>query len=107
MNQQQMMAQIARMQQQVQQAQAEIAAAVVTGTAGGGMVTVTASGDGEIRSVSISPDCVDRDDVAMLEDLVFAAMSDVQRAAAQLQADKMGPITGGLGTMGSGLGLGL
>lgn len=105
MNQQQMMRQLAQMQQAMQQAQAEIAATEVTGTAGGGMVTATATGNGELRSITIDPAAVDRDDVELLEDMVVAAVNEARRAGEALQNEKLGAVTGGLGKLAGGLGM--
>ena len=101
-----LMRQMQRMQQDMEDAQATLAAQTVEGSAGGGMVTATATGSGELRSVSISPDVVDPDDVEMLEDLVVAAVTEALRAAQDLQAQSMGSVTGGLdlGALGGLLG---
>src|SRR4051794_34550699 len=94
---QQIMKQAQKMQQQVAQAQAELAEAEVTGTAGGGLVTVTATGLGEFKSIKIDPEAVDPDDVETLEDLILAALHNVAEAVRELTDAKMGPATGGLG----------
>jgi hypothetical protein len=101
-----LMRQMQRMQQDMSDAQAALAAQTVEGSAGGGMVKATASGNGELRAVSISPDVVDPDDVEMLEDLVVAAVTEALRAAQELQAESMGSVTGGvdLGSLGGLLG---
>jgi nucleoid-associated protein EbfC len=104
-NMQQLMKQAQKMQEQLQVAQAELAAAEVTGTAGGGLVTVTLTGGGEITAVRIDPRAVDPDDVETLQDLVVAAARDAHRAAGELAEQKMGPVTGGLGGGLGGLGL--
>ncbi|MEP6599161.1 MAG: YbaB/EbfC family nucleoid-associated protein [Actinomycetota bacterium] len=101
---QQLMKQAQKMQQQLATAQAELADAEVTGSAGGGLVTATVTGSGELRALAISPDAVDADDVETLQDLIVAAVRDATRAANELAADKMGPLTGGAGGLG-GLGL--
>jgi DNA-binding YbaB/EbfC family protein len=94
---QQIMKQAQKMQQQVAQAQGELAAAEVTGTAGGGLVTVVVTGLGEFKSVKIDPKAVDADDVETLEDLVLAALLNGAEAVRALTEEKMGPATGGLG----------
>jgi nucleoid-associated protein EbfC len=96
-NMQQIMKQAQKMQQQVAQAQAELAEAEVTGTAGGGLVTVTVTGLGEFKSIRIDPKAVDPDDVETLEDLVLAAIHNGAEAVRELAEEKMGPATGGLG----------
>ncbi len=101
---QQLMKQAQKMQQQLASAQAELADAEVSGTAGGGLVTATVSGAGELKAVTISPAAVDPDDIETLQDLVVAAVRDANRAAAALAEEKMGPLTGGAAGLG-GLGL--
>ncbi len=102
-NMQQLMKQAQKMQQQMLAAQQELAETEVSGTAGGGLVTAVVTGAGEVVSVKIDPRAVDPDDVESLEDLVVAAIRDASRAAQEMAADKMGPVTGGLGgLMGPG-----
>ena len=97
---QQLMKQALEMQQQLAAAQAQLAEAEVTGTAGGGLVSATMTGSGELTALTISPEAVDPDDVETLEDLVLAALRDAAQAAADLQTETMGPVTGGLGGLG-------
>jgi len=92
------------MQRQMMAAQEELAATEVTGSAGGGLVTATVSGSGELQSLTIDASVVDPDDVETLQDLVVAAVRDANRAASELAAEKMGPLAGGAGGLG-GLGL--
>lgn len=99
-NMQQLMKQAQRMQQQMVTAQQELAEAQLTGTAGGGLVTATVTGSGEVLAVKIDPKAVDPDDVESLEDLVVAAIRDGARAAAELAEQKMGPLTQGMGGLG-------
>jgi hypothetical protein len=99
---QQLLKQAMEMQQQLAAAQAELATAEVTGTAGGGLVSATMTGSGELTALTIAPEVVDPDDVETLQDLVVAAVRDASRAAGELAATTMGPVTGGLG---GGLGL--
>jgi nucleoid-associated protein EbfC len=99
-NLQQLMKQAQKMQQQLAEAQAELAEAEVTGTSGGGLVTVTISGAGEVKSVKIDPKAVDPDDVETLEDLVLAAVHNANDAVRKLTEQKMGPVTGGMGGLG-------
>ena len=105
MNQQQMLRQVQQMQAAMAQAQQEIAATEVTGSAGGGMVTATVTGNGDLKAIKIDPGAVDPDDVEMLEDLVVAAVTEARRNAEQLAQEKMGAITGGLGDLMGGMGL--
>ena len=97
---QQLMKQAQKMQQDMLAAQAELAEAEVTGTAGGGLVSATVSGSGELRTVTIDPSVVDPDDVETLQDLVVAAVRDANRAAQELASERMGPLTQGLGGLG-------
>ncbi|MCW2528882.1 MAG: uncharacterized protein JWM76_3742 [Pseudonocardiales bacterium] len=96
----QLMKQAQKMQAQLAEAQAELAAAQVDGSSGGGLVRAKITGDGELVSVSIDPSVVDPDDVETLEALVVAAIRDAQRAKDELAAEKMGPLSGGLGGLG-------
>ncbi|GAA2647383.1 YbaB/EbfC family nucleoid-associated protein [Dactylosporangium fulvum] len=104
-NLQQMMKQAQKMQQQMVAAQAEIAEAELTGTAGGGLVTAVVRGTGEVVSIKIDPKVVDADDIETLEDLIVAALHNASQAAKDLTEEKMGPLTAGLGGLGGGLGL--
>ncbi len=99
-NMQQLMKKAQKMQQQVAAAQAELAEVTVTGTAGGGLVTATVSGAGELMALEISPTAVDADDLETLQDLIVAAVRDASRAANALAEETMGPLTGGLGIPG-------
>ncbi len=100
----QMLKQLQKMQQQVQQAQDKLAEEVVEGSAGGGVVTARVTGDGMVESVSIDPDAVDPDDAEMLGDLVTAAVNEGLRKAKDLAAERLGNATGGLG-LPPGLGI--
>ncbi len=68
----------------------------MTGTAGGGMVTVEADGKGQIRRVKLDPRVVSGGDVEMLEDLIVVAVTEAQQQAAALAQGEMGKLTGGL-----------
>ena len=105
-NMQQMLAQVQKMQQDMVAAQEQLKHETVQASAGGGMVTVTATGDLEIKAIRIDPDAVDPEDVDMLSDMVLAAVNEALRAAQELAANKLGGVTGGLdpGMLG-GLGL--
>jgi DNA-binding YbaB/EbfC family protein len=103
-NMQQLLKQAQKMQEELAAAQAELAAAEVTGTAGGGLVTATLTGGGELTALTIDPKAVDPDDVETLQDLIVAAVRDAHRAVGELAAEKMGPVTGGMGGLGDSLG---
>ena len=94
-----------KMQEQLMAAQAELATTEVLGQAGNGLVQVTSTAAGEVREVRIDPKVVDPEDVETLQDLIVGALQDAARAAQQLQAEKMGPLAGGLGDAAGGLGL--
>jgi hypothetical protein len=94
---QEIMKQAQQMQQQLMSAQQELADSEVTGSAGGGLVTATVSGTGELKSLAIDPKAVDPTDVETLQDLVVAAVRDANRAVSELAQQKMGPLAGGLG----------
>ncbi len=95
----QLMQQAQLLQEQMQKAQERLAQKTVTGSAGGGMVVVTANGKGEVQKVQIDKQAVDPRDVAMLEDLVLAAVNSALRAAQEAQAAE-GPMSG-LGNLGN------
>ena len=99
-NMQQLMKQAQKMQQQLVEAQAQLAQTEVVGTAGGGLVTATVTGSGDVLSVKIDPSAVDADDIESLEDLVVAAIRDAATNASELQQSAMGPLAGGLGGLG-------
>jgi DNA-binding YbaB/EbfC family protein len=100
----QMMRQMQKMQADMAAAQDALAAETVEGSAGGGMVTAVVTGAGELRSVSISPDVVDADDVEMLEDLVVAAVGEALRLAQARQQERLGGLAGGMDLGALGLG---
>jgi DNA-binding YbaB/EbfC family protein len=95
-----MLEQVQQMQSQMQKAQEELKHEKVQATAGGGMVTVTATGDGEITEIKIDPKAIDPDDPEMLEDMVVAAVNEALRSAHGLVEAKLGPALGGLHGMG-------
>jgi DNA-binding YbaB/EbfC family protein len=96
MNIAQIMKQAQKMQEQMARVQEELANKTVEATAGGGMVTVTANGKQEILAVSISPEVINPQDSAMLEDLVTAAVNEALRSSRELLQEEMTKITGGL-----------
>jgi len=92
-----MMKQAQALQRKLMAAQEELATLEVTGSAGGGMVTATATGAGDLTSVVISPEVVDPDDVELLADMVVAAVNEALRAAKSLEQERLGGLAGGLG----------
>lgn len=101
------MAQLLKQAQQMQQdllaAQDRLATTRVSGSAGGGLVSATVTGAGELVGLEIDPKAVDPADTETLADLILAAVRDAGRAAAELQASTMGPVTQGLSGMAGGL----
>ena len=85
-----------QMQAEMARVQAELDALSVEGTAGGGAVTATVSGHGQVISVTIKKEVVDPDDVEMLQDLVTAAVNDGLNRVKQVTEEKMARVTGGL-----------
>lgn len=99
-NMNQMMKQVKKMQDQMMKAQEELGNETVEGTAGGGVVTVTANGHKKVMSIVIKPEAVDPDDVDMLQDLVLTAVNDALTKADELANKNMGQFTGGLNLPG-------
>ena len=95
-----MMRQAQQLQAKLQKTQEELADETVEASSGGGAVTVVATGQQEIRSVKISPEVVDADDVEMLEDLVMSAVNEALRKSQELAASRLGALTGGLNLPG-------
>ena len=95
-----MLQQVQQMQEQVAKAQEELAHQTVEASAGGGMVTVTATGDLQIKEIKIAKEAIDPDDPDMLADLVLAAVNEALRSAQGLMESRLGGITGGLGGLG-------
>jgi DNA-binding YbaB/EbfC family protein len=83
------------MQAQMAEAQEKLASTELTGTAGGGLVTATVSGTGEVLALKIDAKAVDPEDVETLEDLVVAAIRDGQSQASEMGESTMGPVAGG------------
>ena len=95
-----LLAQAQAMQQQLLDAQRELAEATVEGSAGGDMVTATVSGAGELLGLVIKPEAVDPEDTETLADLVLAAVRDATGKSQALAAAKLGPLAGGMGGLG-------
>jgi nucleoid-associated protein EbfC len=97
-----LMRQAQKLQEEMMKAQEEAKKKTVEATAGGGMVTVVASGSGEIVSIKIEKDVVNPDDVEMLQDLILAASNEAIRRAQELVQGDMSKLTGGLNMPGLG-----
>ena len=97
-----------QMQQQLEEAQANLARQTVDGTVAGGAVSVAANGVGELVGVTIRTgefDGNDPDDLSDLSDLIVAAYRDARAKSEALASESMGPLTDGLGGGAGGLGL--
>ena len=90
------MKQAQAMQEQLAKIQEQAAAKTVDGTAGGGMVTVTASGAMQVVALKIDPEVLKSGDTEMLQDLIVAAANDALRKARDMMAEEMKTVTGGV-----------
>lgn len=90
------MKQAQEMQEKMSKIQEDLAQKEITGTAGGGMVTVLVNGKGEILSVKIEKELITPDETEMLQDLIVAATNDGLRKAKELGNQEMGHLTGGM-----------
>ena len=95
-----MLEQVQQMQAQMAKVQEELANEIVEASAGGGMVTVKATGALEIKEIKISPEAIDPDDPELLADMVLAAVNEALRSAQSLAQSKLGGAAG-LGDLGS------
>ena len=95
-----LMKQARQMQDRMQKIQEEMAARRVEASAGGGMVTASANGQGEILSIKIERQVVDPGDVEMLEDLVRAACNEAAKKGREMMAEEMKKVTGGISIPG-------
>ena len=105
---QQLLAAAQQMQEQLMDAQQELADAEVEGTAGGGLVTAVVNGQGELLDLTIRPDAIDpespEESAQTIADLVLAAVRDANRSVMQLQQEAMNPLAAGFGAGGFGEG---
>jgi hypothetical protein len=85
-----------KMQKQMEKIQAELAEQTLEISSGGGVVTVTITGDQKIRAIKVDPEAVDPEDVEMLEDLLTAAVNEALDESQALAGEKLGALTGGL-----------
>lgn len=99
-----LMSQVQKLQAEMEEAQAALEEEEISVTSGGGMVTVVMTGGQVIRSIKIDPQAVDPEDVEMLQDLIMAAVNEAYQKIQELQEERMGGLTGGLG-LPPGLGL--
>ncbi|GEO85340.1 MULTISPECIES: YbaB/EbfC family nucleoid-associated protein [Alphaproteobacteria] len=91
-----MMGKVKEMQAKMEKMQAEIASLEVEGKSGGGLVTVTMTGKGDLRGLKIDPSLFKEDDVEILEDLIVAAHKDAKDKAEVVMAEKTKEVTAGL-----------
>jgi len=91
-----LMKQAQKMQRQMEEMQEEMESKTLETTSGGGAVKIVISGKKEIKSIELSPDIVDPDDVEMLQDLIIAAVNEAVRQADEMTNREMGKITGGM-----------
>jgi len=91
-----LMKQAAELKTKMEAMQAELDRLEVSGTSGGGLVTVTLTAKGEMKGVQVDPSLVKPDEKEILEDLIVAAHGDARRKAEALMQDKMKALTGGL-----------
>lgn len=92
-----LMSQVQKLQEEMEKTQAALAAEEITVSAGGGAVTIVVTGAREFKSVTIKPEVVDPGDVEMLQDLLLAAFNDALAQVKQLEEERMGSLTGGMG----------
>ncbi len=91
-----MMGKVKEMQAKMEKMQEEIAALEVSGTSGGGLVSVTLDGKGNLKGLKVDPTLFKEDDVEILEDLIVAAHKDAKDKAEALTAEKTKALTAGL-----------
>ncbi len=91
------MSQVQKLQEEMEKTQAALATEEITVSAGGGAVSVVVTGAREFKSVTIKPEVVDPEDVEMLQDLLLAAFNDALAQVKQLEEERMGSVTGGMG----------
>jgi len=97
---QKLMKQAQQAQAQMHAVQEELANQTVEASAGGGMVKVVMSCDRNLKSITIDPDAVDPEEVELLEDMIFAAVTEASRTAEATAQAKMDEVTGGLNIPG-------
>ena len=101
-NQRDLLRQMQQMQERLAKIQEELANETVDGSAGGGAVTITMTGQQKVSAVTIDPSVVDAEDVEMLQDLVLAAFNEAHTKSQQLAESRLGALTGGLKIPGLG-----
>ena len=97
-----LMKQAARMQQQMEQVQAQLAARTVEATSGGGAVKVTAKCDGSLAAIKIDPQALNPSDAQLLEDMILTATNQALSQAKEISNAEMGKVTAGMNLPGFG-----
>src|SRR6266487_3874009 len=97
-----LMKQAARMQQQMEQVQSQLAAKTVEATSGGGAVEVTAKCDGSLAAIKIDPQALNPSDAQLLEDMILTATNQALSQAKEISNAEMGKVTAGLNLPGFG-----
>src|SRR5690349_6305637 len=97
-----LMKQAARMQQQMEQVQAQLAARTVEATSGGGAVRVTAKCDGSLAAIKIDPQALNPSDAQIVEDMILTAANQALAQAKEISNTEMGKVTAGMNLPGFG-----
>lgn len=95
-----MMKQAKQLQSKIQEMQEQVAALVVTGSSGGGLVTVSLGGKGEMKSLKVDPSLIKADEAEILEDLILAAHNDARTKLEEKSGELAQGVTGGLAALG-------
>lgn len=91
-----LMKQASQMQSKMTEMQEKLAAIIIEGVSGAGMVTVTLGGKGDMKSIKIDPKLADPAEMEMLQDLIVAAYSDARRRLDETTQEEMQKVTGGI-----------
>tara|TARA_Y100000588_G_scaffold355696_2_gene411202 strand:- start:2054 stop:2344 length:291 start_codon:yes stop_codon:yes gene_type:complete len=89
-----------KFQQKMEEIQEELKQMTVEGTSGGGAITVVATGDQRIETITIDPSAIDPDDADLLADMLTLAVNDALEQSQELAKNKLGSVTGGLNIPG-------
>ncbi len=95
-----MMSQLKKLQEQMEQTQAQLAEETVTATVGGGAIKITMTGDQRCKAIVIDPDMLKDADAEMLQDMLLSGVNMALDQSRKLAEDRMGPLSAGLGGMG-------
>jgi len=91
-----MMGQLQQLQEQLETTQAALAQETVTATVGGGVVSVTMTGDQRCQAIEMDPSLLEEDDIEMVQDLILTAFNSALDKSRELATERLGPLTGGL-----------